>query len=220
MYLGRCETEPEASGGAADEGTDRYSGPPDTTAAGTVSGAGVPSGRLTHIQPHCGPLQWHHPQQGWLAQLPAYSTVSVINLHPIHTHHALQMGFSLIFCQWVYLLLPTGQLWPVWACCMNNWADYSSTRLKRPWQTFWKPWRAQRYVWLQTSMWFTVQPNTDVTVLHCEKSMWQIWFWIITCSIFYFDHHKTLRTCQFANKNSLHFHSDICHNRDIFMENR
>lgn len=57
MYVGRCETEPEAPGGAADEGTDGFSGPPDTTAAGTVSGAGVPSGRLPHIQPHCGPLQ-------------------------------------------------------------------------------------------------------------------------------------------------------------------
>ncbi len=41
---GRCETEPEAPGGAADDGTDGFSMSPDTTAAGTVSGAGVPSG--------------------------------------------------------------------------------------------------------------------------------------------------------------------------------
>ncbi len=131
-----------------------------------------------------------------------------------HTHHALQKGFSLIFCQWVYLLLPTGQLWPVWVCCMSNWADYSSTRLKRPWQTFWKPWRTQRYVWLHTSMWFTVQPITEMCLYftvknQCEKCdpfwpiVWRtnyVMFWIITCSIFYFDHHKMLRTCQLADE--------------------
>lgn len=54
---GRCETEPEAPGGAADGGTDEFSGPPDAIAPGTMSGACVPSGRLPHVQPHRGPLQ-------------------------------------------------------------------------------------------------------------------------------------------------------------------
>lgn len=198
---GWCKAEPEAPSGAADYSTDEFPGPSDTLTAGAVSGAGVQSGWLSHVQPHRGPLQWHYPQQGWLAQLPAYTTVSVVNLYPTHMHHAhpppaLQMGFCLILCQCAYLFLPIGQLWPVWVRFMSSWVDYSSTHLKRPWQTFWKPWRAQRYVWLHSSTWFTVQPNTKMWLYLTAKNKAFLWpivwrpnwlfrlFWIITCTLF------------------------------------